>query len=150
LGSSCKTLGRERALERWDGLGASEDTLREISAEKYLKTVISNPKMRFFSSEEHGEITGFAVNRVQDDSTMELAGIIVREDLLSQRIGSFRLSKCVEFARETGFTNMVVKIEMSNERALNFYVKKGFVQVGDTVETVEDSKVELATLKLAL
>ena len=45
---------------------------------------------------------------------------------------------------------MVVKIEMSNERAINFYVKKGFVQVGDTVETVEDSKVELATLKLAL
>ena len=95
--------------------GASEDTIQEISSENYLKKLVSNPKMRFFASEENGEITGFATNRVQDDSTMELAGIIVREDLLSQGIGSLLLSKCVEFAKEAGFVNMVVKTETLNE-----------------------------------
>jgi putative acetyltransferase len=131
-------------------IGATEDTIQEISSEEYLKKLLSNPKMRFFSSEENGEITGFAVNRVQDSSTMELAGIIVREDLLGKGFGSLLLSKCIEFAREAGFVNMVTKTEKSNGRAINFYVKKGFVRVGDTVETVENSKVELAVLKLAL
>lgn len=95
--------------------GATDDTMQEISSEGYLKKLVSNPKMRLFSSEENGEITGFAVNGVRDSSTMELAGIIVREDLLGEGIGSLLLSKCVEFAREAGFVNMVVKTEMSNE-----------------------------------
>jgi ribosomal protein S18 acetylase RimI-like enzyme len=130
--------------------GATEDTIQEIASEKYLKKLVSNPKMKFLVSEENGEITGFAVNRAQDSSTMELAGIIVREDLLGKGIGNLLLSKCVEFAREAGFVSMMVKTEMSNERAISFYLKKGFLQVGDIVETVETSKVELAVLKLAL
>ena len=130
--------------------GASEDTIQEISSGEYLKKLVSNPKMKVFSSEEDGEITGFAVNRVLDESTMELAGMIVREDLLGKGIGSLLLSKCVEFAKEAGFVNIVVKTETSNERAINFYVKKGFVRLGDAVETVEGSNVALVTLKLAL
>jgi ribosomal protein S18 acetylase RimI-like enzyme len=130
--------------------GATEDTIQEISSEKHLKKLVSDPKMKFFLCEENGETTGFAVNRIQNSSTMELAGIVVREDLLGKGIGSLLLSKCIEFAREAGFVTMVVKTEMSNERAINFYMKKRFVQVGDTVETVENSKVELAVLKLTL
>jgi len=130
--------------------GATEGTIQEIASEKYLKKLVSNPKMNFLVSEENGEITGFAVNRVQDSSTMELAGVIVREDLMGIGIGSLLLSKCVEFAREAGFVSMVVKTEMSNERAIKFYMKKGFVRVEDIVETVETSKVELMVLKLAL
>ena len=45
---------------------------------------------------------------------------------------------------------MVVKTELSNDRVINFYMKKGFVQVGDNVETIENLRVELAVLKLAL
>jgi len=130
--------------------GASEDTIQEISSEKYLRKLVSDRNMRFFSSEENGEITGFAAVRVQDDSTMELAGIIVHEDLLGKGIGSLLLSRCVEFAREAGSTNIVVKTETSNERAIIFYVNKGFVRLGDAVETVEGSNVELTTLKLVL
>lgn len=57
--------------------GATEDTIQEISSENYLKKLVSDPKLRFFCCEEDGEITGFAVNRAQDSSTMEVAGIIV-------------------------------------------------------------------------
>jgi ribosomal protein S18 acetylase RimI-like enzyme len=45
---------------------------------------------------------------------------------------------------------MVVKTEASNQQAISFYVKKGFVPVGNVVETVENSKVELAMLRLVL
>jgi len=116
----------------------------------YLGDMVSNPEMRLFSCEENGEITGFAVNRVQDSSTMELAGIIVREDLLGKGIGSVLLSKCIESARDAGFTKMVAKTETSNERVISFHMKKGFLRVRDTVETVENSRVELTLLKLPL
>jgi ribosomal protein S18 acetylase RimI-like enzyme len=130
--------------------GATEETIHEISSDKYLKELVSNPKLKLFVSEENGEITGLAINRVQDSSTMELAGIIVREDLLGKGIGSLLLSTCIDSARDAGFANMVVKAETSNDRAISFYTKKGFVRVGNTVETVETSKVDLTTLRLAL
>jgi ribosomal protein S18 acetylase RimI-like enzyme len=112
--------------------------------------MVSDPKLKFFACEENAEITGFATNRVQDASTIELAGIIIRDDLLGKGIGSLLISKCIDSARDAGFSGMVVKTEASNERAISFYVKKGFIRLGNTVEIVENSKVELAALRLAL
>jgi putative acetyltransferase len=111
---------------------------------------VSDSKLKFFVSEENGEITGFAVNRVQDGSAMELVGIIVRDDLLGKGIGSLLISRCVDSARDPGFASMVVKTEASNERAISFYMKRGFVRIGNAVETVENSKIDLAMLRLVL
>jgi len=130
--------------------GATEDTIHEISSEEYLMELVSDSKLKFFVSEENGEITGFAVNRVQDGSTMELAGIIVRDDLLGKGIGSLLISKCIDSARDAEFASMVVKTEASNERAISFYMKRGFVRIGNAVETVENSKIDLAMLRLVL
>jgi ribosomal protein S18 acetylase RimI-like enzyme len=130
--------------------GATEDTIHDIASEESLIGLVSDPKLKFFVCEENAEITGFAANRVQDASTIELAGIIVRDDLLGKGIGSLLISKCIDSARDAGFSGMVVKTEASNERAISFYVKKGFVRLGNAVERVENSKVDLATLRLAL
>jgi ribosomal protein S18 acetylase RimI-like enzyme len=130
--------------------GATEDTIHEISSEQYLMGLVSDSKLKFFVSEENGEITGFAATRVQDGSTMELAGIIVRDDLVGKGIGSLLISKCIGSARDAGFANMTVKTEASNQHAISFYLKKGFVPIGNAVETVEDSKVELTMLRLVL
>jgi ribosomal protein S18 acetylase RimI-like enzyme len=130
--------------------GATEDTIHEISSEEHLMELVSDSKLKFFVSEENGEITGFAVNRVQDGSTIELAGIIVRDDLLGKGIGSLLISQCIESARDAGFASMVVKTEASNERAIGFYMKRGFVRIGNAVETVENSKIDLAMLRRVL
>jgi len=130
--------------------GATEDTIHDIASEESLMGLVSDPKLKFFACEESDEITGFATNRVRDAFTIELAGIIVRDDLLGRGIGSLLISKCIDSARDAGFSGMIVKTEASNERAISFYVKRGFVRLGNAVETVDDSKVELATLKLVL
>jgi putative acetyltransferase len=130
--------------------GATEDTIHEISSEEYLMELASDPKLKLFVTEQNGEITGFAANRVQDASTIELAGIIVRDDLLGKGIGSLLISRCIDFAREAGFSSIVVKTEISNERAISFYTKRGFARLGNVVETVGNSRVELETLKLVL
>lgn len=130
--------------------GATEDTIHEISSEEYLKGLVSDPKLKFYVSEDNGEITGFAATRVQDGSSMELAGIVVRDDLLGKGIGSLLISKCIDSARDAGFASMTVKTESSNERAISFYEKRGFVRIGNVVETVENSEVDLAMLGLSL
>ena len=130
--------------------GATEETISEIASEQYLEGLLANPNLKFFVTEENGEITGFAANRIQDASTMELAGIMVRQDLLDKGIGTLLISKCIDHATNSGFAKMQVKTETSNQRAIQFYVKKGFVQVGEAVETVDDSKVKVAVLELAL
>ena len=130
--------------------GATKGTIHEISSAEYLKGLVSDPKLKFYVSEDNGEITGFASTKVQDGSTMELAGIIVRDDLLGKGIGSLLISKCIDSARDAGFASMVVKTEASNERAISFYMKRGFVRIGNVVEIVGNSKVELVMLRLVL
>jgi hypothetical protein len=41
---------------------------------------------------------------------------------------------------------MIVKTESFNERAVNFYLRNGFVREASIVEEVEGSKVELVKL----
>ena len=130
--------------------GATEDTIHQISSEEYLMELASEPKLKLFVAEDNGEITGFAANRVQDASTIELAGIIVRDDLLGKGIGSLLISKCIDSAKDAGFARIVVKTEASNERAISFYLKKGFVRLGNVVETVDNSKMDLAMFRLIL
>jgi len=130
--------------------GATEETIHEISSEKYLMELVSDSGLKFFVSEGKGEITGLAVNRVKDDSTMELAGIIVRDDLLGRGIGSLLISRCIDSARDAGFASMVGKTEMSNDRAISFYMKRGFVRIGNAAETIGNSKIDLAVLRLIL
>jgi ribosomal protein S18 acetylase RimI-like enzyme len=130
--------------------GANDNTIREISSENYLTALVSNPKLKFFLSMENDKITGFAVNRLVDSSTMELAGIIVRNDLLGKGVGSHLISECITYARNAGFAKMMVKTEASNDRAIKFYTSKGFVRSGNVVETVQNSEVELAEFKLVL
>jgi GNAT superfamily N-acetyltransferase len=76
--------------------------------------------------------------------------LLVRDDLLGKGIGSLLISKCIDSARDAGFASMVVKTETSNERAINFYTKKGFVRIGNVVEAVENSKAQLVILRLVL
>ena len=88
--------------------------------------------------------------RKTDDRTVELAGIIVRQDQIGKRIGTELFEMARKEAVKSRFTIMLVKTEPTNEKALHFYRSKGFVEQEQIVEELSGAKVNLTVLKLSL
>lgn len=130
--------------------GATDENIAEIASESFLKGLIGNTDLRVFIAKQGEDIVGFCAIRKVDYQSVELAGIIVRQDLLGKGIGSDMLRRAREEAVELGFNAMLVKTESTNERALSFYENKGFIKQGQIVEELNGAKVNLTFLHLNL
>ena len=130
--------------------GASEETISHISTINFLKELIDNDDVRVFISLDGDEVVGFSTNRRIDDDLVELSGIVVLESRTGIGIGSSLLELSVGMAREDGYLSMVVKTESFNDRAIGFYLGKGFKQGEIFEEDVEGTRVKLMTLSLSL
>jgi ribosomal protein S18 acetylase RimI-like enzyme len=130
--------------------GATDENIAEIASESFLKGLIGNSDLRVFIGKQGECIVGFCAIRKVDYQSVELAGIIVRQDLLGKGIGNDLFRRAREEAVELGFKVMVVKTESTNERALSFYESKGFVKQGQIVEELSGAKMNLTVLHLNL
>lgn len=130
--------------------GATDENIGEISSESFLQGFIGNPNLRVFISKTGENVVGFCAMRKIDHRSIELAGIIVRQDELGLGIGSDLFETARKEAALSGFNTMVVETESTNDRALSFYRSKGFTEVEKAVEEVRGTKVNLTVLKLNL
>jgi ribosomal protein S18 acetylase RimI-like enzyme len=130
--------------------GATEETIRHIASYGFLSNLLEREDTRVFIAHDDGRVVGFASNRMAGDGLVELSGIVVLESLTGVGIGGRLLEHSIEAAKEDGCTEMVVKTESFNERAVNFYLRKGFRSEATVEEEVEGSKVELVELVLTL
>lgn len=131
-------------------IGATDENIAEIASDSYLQGLLGNPNLKVFISKIEEDVVGFCAIRKIDDRSLELAGIIVRQDLLGKGIGNDLFQKARQEAVESGFTTMVVKTESTNDRALSFYRSRGFVEQEHVVEELNGAKVNLTVLKLNL
>jgi ribosomal protein S18 acetylase RimI-like enzyme len=149
---------RSFVLEAWrlagpDALGwtgANDDNVQEIASESFLHGFIGKPDLRVFISKTRGKVVGFCAVRKINDRSVELAGIIVRQDQLGKGVGTELFERAREEAVKSGFTTMRVKTESTNDRARSFYRSKGFAEEEQIAEEIRGTKVNLAVLKLNL
>ena len=130
--------------------GATEETIKEIASEEFLKTRLSDPNVGIYIVEDRGKVLGFAATRKIDENIIELSGIIVAESAAGKGIGTRLIEKVISSARQVGFRQIVVKTEVLNKRAIGFYKKMGLAEVGKTTESVEGTSVDVVVLKKAL
>ena len=68
---------------------------------------------------------------IQSESICQLQKIYVLKDFLSMKIGLELQRRLLEKAKELQFEKIWLSVLISNERAINFYQKNGFVKVGN-------------------
>jgi len=68
--------------------GATDENIEEISSASFLQGFIGNPNLKVFISKKGEEVVGFCAIRKIDDRSVELAGIIVRQDQIGKGIGT--------------------------------------------------------------
>jgi ribosomal protein S18 acetylase RimI-like enzyme len=130
--------------------GATDENIEEIASESFLQGFVRNPNLKFFVSKTGGRVVGFCAIRKIDSRSLELAGLVVRQDQLGKGVGTDLFEKARKVASESGFTTMFVKTESTNDRALSFYRSKGFVEEEHVIEEISRAKVNLVVLKLNL
>ncbi len=130
--------------------GATDENIREIASDSFLKGLLEEADVKLFICRKRQQIVGFCAIRGINAKSVELTGIIVRQNHLGKGLGSelFKFAKRV--AAELGFATMLVKTESNNLRALHFYSQMGFVIKGKVFEVMNDEKVSLTILRLKL
>jgi ribosomal protein S18 acetylase RimI-like enzyme len=158
FGSSDIPLLKVFILEAWRLTGASalgwtgatNENIREIASEDFLRGMVENPYLTIFVDKAGEEISGFCALRKINTKLVELAGIVVRQDCVGRGIGSALFEKAKAAAVESGFTAMLVKTESANDRALSFYKERGFIEQETVIEELNNEKVSLTVMKLEL
>ncbi|NWG10554.1 GNAT family N-acetyltransferase [Candidatus Bathyarchaeota archaeon] len=130
--------------------GATDENISEIASENYLQGFIGNADLKVFISKIRENVVGFCALRKIDDRSVELAGIVVRQDQLGRGVGTDLFEAAKKQAVRSGFATMLVKTESINDRALSFYRSKGFVEGEHVVEEIRGIYVNLTVLKLDL
>jgi GNAT superfamily N-acetyltransferase len=126
--------------------GASEGVIAELTAPDAIQARIGGPDRRMFLAWADDRVVGFAATRTEHEDCAELAGIIVREDMLGCGIGTPLLEAAVQSATQAGLRRLLVRTEVTNERALQFYRSRGFTDSRIVVEDVEGAPMKLVEL----
>ena len=106
----------------------AEDEARVLAGRK------DDPRSLMLAAEMDGEIIA-AADVCSHGAKSRLwhrgeVGISVRKDFWRQGIGSAMMDRLVAFAREAGYEQLELTVESKNIRAINLYLKNGFVVYG--------------------
>ncbi len=138
---------KEAGPESIGWTGATEERLKHIASHDFLSFLIDRDDVRIFLAWEGEVVVGFASNTRVDENFVELSGIVVLDSRTGKGIGSKLLESATEAAKSDGFSTMIVKTESFNDRAIQFYIRKGFKKKNTMMEDMEGVNVELLVLE---
>jgi ribosomal protein S18 acetylase RimI-like enzyme len=136
-------LGERTFRETFEEFNRPEDMSSFLAAtytpERQAKELL-DPRLWYFVSEVGAEAVAFALLRsgtveigVSGEDPIELARIYVVRAALGEGVGSALMRFCLEEARRMGRRTIWLGVWEHNERALAFYRRWGFVDVGSHV-----------------
>jgi ribosomal protein S18 acetylase RimI-like enzyme len=68
---------------------------------------------------------------ISEENVCQLQKIYILRDFLSMKIGFELQNLLLKKAKENGFSKIWLSVLNSNERAINFYIKNGFMEIGN-------------------
>ncbi|HEY0101628.1 MAG TPA: GNAT family N-acetyltransferase [Pyrinomonadaceae bacterium] len=110
-----------------------------FSLEK-LKTELTDPLSIFFIAEVDAHAAGYAklhsgkaLESVEGQNPIELVRLYVSRKWLGRRVGQALMQRCIDEARGKGFQTIWLGVWERNSRALAFYRKWNFREVGEHI-----------------
>lgn len=141
---------REAGPEAPGFAGATDESIAEITSPDTFRRTIGGPERRMFLAWHGQDVVGFAATRREDDTTVELSGIVVLASYAGRGIGTMLVEAAVDAAKDEEYTAVLVKTETTNHRARAFYENLGFELEGIGAEDVDGAAVEVWKLLLRL
>ncbi|WP_411893695.1 N-acetyltransferase family protein [Winogradskyella sp. A2] len=135
-------LGRITFRETFGHLFIDKTDLNQYLTKTFsvdkIKSGFKKTNNVFFIAFEDGLPVGYAKLKlnsksefIQLNSICQLQKIYVLKDFLSKKVGFHLQNLLFDKAKESNFENIWLSVLKSNERAINFYKKNDFKEVGD-------------------
>lgn len=116
---------------------ALDDFIASTFSPGSIRNELNDLANKFLLAYVKGSIVGYAMLRLADPPVdvlatkpVELARIYLDETVIGRGYGSALMRSCLELAQEAGHGTMWFGVWERNERAVRFYEKWGFVNVG--------------------
>ncbi|MGC4082537.1 MAG: GNAT family N-acetyltransferase [Vicinamibacterales bacterium] len=95
-----------------------------------LETLTAMPDHGVFVACRDGAVLGWihvaAVLHLQSEPRAEIGGLVVTSSARSQRVGARLVAAAEQWARDHGFTTIVVRSQIKREEAHRFYLREGY------------------------
>lgn len=111
--------------------------LSEFTPENF-SALLTNPTVSVLVSEVHTSLVGYALLNfgapcpVGSTATVELATLYVQEHFAKKGVGSAVLARAESLSRQRASEPLWLSVNAKNQRAIAFYAKHGYSQVGVT------------------
>lgn len=137
------TLGRETFQETFAESNTPENMqqyIRENFTKEKLDAELANPNSQFYIAWIGEEAIGYlkvnendAQTELQEQDTLEIERIYVKNAYHGKRVGQLLYDKAVEIAREKGKSAIWLGVWEANPKAIRFYEKNGFIKFGEHI-----------------
>ncbi|HEV7376608.1 MAG TPA: GNAT family N-acetyltransferase [Pyrinomonadaceae bacterium] len=136
-------LGAQTFAETFTEDNTSEDMASYLAASFSLEKLIAeltDPLSIFFIAEVDGHAAGYAklhsgkaLDGVEGQKPIELVRLYVSRKWLGRGVGQALMQRCIDEAHEKGFQIIWLGVWERNSRALAFYRKWNFREVGEHI-----------------
>lgn len=132
-----------------------EAYVTENLCEEKLAGEIADPLATFFIAELSGKPLGYAkLHRGSPDvcvtgaKAIELVRLYVLPESIGQGVGARLMKECIDTAKSQGFDTLWLGVWEHNPRAIRFYRRWGFVEVGSHIfQLGSDAQTDLILQK---
>jgi GNAT superfamily N-acetyltransferase len=136
-------LGAQTFAETFSEENAPENMAAYLAASFNLETLtaeLTDPLSIFFIAEVDGRAAGYAklhsgtaLDGVEGQQPIELVRLYVSRTWLGRGVGQALMQRCIDEARGNGFQTIWLGVWERNSRALAFYRKWNFREVGEHI-----------------
>ena len=113
------------------------------------KALLTNPQKKTLVAEQNGHLIGCAVIAFDEESPIPAAGnnpeiavLYVLERFTGKGVGRILLDRTFQLINESGFSAVWLTVYHKNERAINFYKRYGFTDIGNTFFVMQGNQYE--------
>jgi ribosomal protein S18 acetylase RimI-like enzyme len=132
-----------------------EAYLKESFSQEQLTRELSDPAAAFFIAELSGKLLGYAKllsgepdASVRGSNPVELVRLYVLPESIGHGVGAALMEACIRESKERGFKTLWLGVWEHNPRAIRFYQKWGFQEVGSHIfQLGSDAQTDLIMQK---
>ncbi len=153
-------IGRQTFYETFAATNSEENMaayLKEGFATEKLTTELENPYSEFYFASLGNHVIGYlklnfgpAQTELKDTNAVEIERIYVLQEFHGKKIGQLLYDKAIAVAKERNTSYVWLGVWEENHRAIQFYIKNGFVEFDQHVFVLGDEEQTDIMMRLEL
>ncbi len=124
-----------------------EELLKETVGEEMLASELHNKFARFYVAEYNGEVIGY-LSAWFVEEIVDIINVVIDKKHQHQGFGQALFNQMEKEAKEYGCKEVMLEVKEHNTQAINFYLKRGFIQISIRKDYYQDHSNALIMKKV--